>query len=418
VPSAEVPETVATGDITILDELAELAPPLTPSEYQHLGTSIREHGIRNPLIVSRRVEHLVLLDGHNRLRIAKKLGMEQVPIHRESLSVDVWRGKKRHTIDLSDEPDAGMLDMDYDELWLRKAKLAALRAQLRRRNLTLYSKIAMTWEARREIYCEHPGRVDERLGRDCGVSKHTAQRAMWLLENAPKDYIERLESDEIAIGTAYTELKKPKKEKAEEKAEIPEAKLFNRLPKVMASVVKYDAVTVAGQAKGIGKGERKGRIRNARLNAEWWNCHANTLEADGQREENEESTERAEALEAKASKAADTKAEAEVLISEFKPGTLFSTSEYPSCVVLSARINDSGTPVVEFDAGPNYPRRKEPRYLEEPTVHEQWGSKIIHKQNPNWGKWVEKIWPRQFSPQIDGNGNRNYTIQGVKKDAA
>ena len=58
-------------NITIKPEFETLIPPLSPDEFQQLEENVLNEGIREPLIVW----HGVLIDGHNRYRIAQKHGL-------------------------------------------------------------------------------------------------------------------------------------------------------------------------------------------------------------------------------------------------------------------------------------------------------------------------------------------------------
>lgn len=52
--------------------------PLSDAEYQELTEDIRKNGIRVPLLVSKKSKRLI--DGFNRLSIAKKLKLQEVPV--------------------------------------------------------------------------------------------------------------------------------------------------------------------------------------------------------------------------------------------------------------------------------------------------------------------------------------------------
>ena len=52
------------------------ARPLTKDEFSSLFDSIKEHGLRDPIVTN---DKGVVLDGHNRLRICRKLGISDIP---------------------------------------------------------------------------------------------------------------------------------------------------------------------------------------------------------------------------------------------------------------------------------------------------------------------------------------------------
>lgn len=69
---------IETKRIKVLTEHKNYLPPLTPEEKKNLEMGIREHGILTPLVLLK--GGTFLLDGHNRLEIAKKIGMKNVPV--------------------------------------------------------------------------------------------------------------------------------------------------------------------------------------------------------------------------------------------------------------------------------------------------------------------------------------------------
>lgn len=73
--------------LTILPELEDLLPALSPEEKSALRLSVENEGVRDSLLVWRTVtdqdeEARILIDGHNRFRITESLGrdVEQLPV--------------------------------------------------------------------------------------------------------------------------------------------------------------------------------------------------------------------------------------------------------------------------------------------------------------------------------------------------
>ncbi|UII31966.1 hypothetical protein LVD17_27130 [Fulvivirga ulvae] len=60
------------GDVVVKKELESFIVPLSNEEYAQLEANIIKEGCRDPLIFWRTDEGLVLIDGHNRLRICTK----------------------------------------------------------------------------------------------------------------------------------------------------------------------------------------------------------------------------------------------------------------------------------------------------------------------------------------------------------
>jgi len=73
-----MPQNIETKRIKVLTEYRNYLPPLSADERKNLETGIREHGILTPLVLLK--GGTFLLDGHNRLDVAKKFGFKTVPI--------------------------------------------------------------------------------------------------------------------------------------------------------------------------------------------------------------------------------------------------------------------------------------------------------------------------------------------------
>jgi hypothetical protein len=63
----------------ILKELEALIPPLTSEEFKQLERNILEEGIRDPLVTW----NGILVDGHNRYRIAQEHDINYVTVEKE-----------------------------------------------------------------------------------------------------------------------------------------------------------------------------------------------------------------------------------------------------------------------------------------------------------------------------------------------
>lgn len=79
--------------ITIDNEFQNLIPPLTDEEFAQLETNILRDGIRDALITW----HGILIDGHNRYRIAQKHGLTYRTVSSVIKSAIVWRGTEKDT---------------------------------------------------------------------------------------------------------------------------------------------------------------------------------------------------------------------------------------------------------------------------------------------------------------------------------
>ncbi|MGQ9712872.1 MAG: ParB N-terminal domain-containing protein [Desulfotomaculales bacterium] len=75
-------------EIVVLPEVERCLFPLKPEEYRALRASIEREGVRQPIVVWPQNGRLVLVDGHNRWRIARELGLECPVAEREFGSLE------------------------------------------------------------------------------------------------------------------------------------------------------------------------------------------------------------------------------------------------------------------------------------------------------------------------------------------
>lgn len=141
------------AELNIIPELEDLLDPLTDEQFKELEASIKEDGIKDPILVWE--ERGVIVDGHNRYTIAKRHNLE-VPTRTKSFT-----------------------DISAVKRWM-------IRNQLGRRNLTkdrfiyflgtLYNEIKQDPnEARTPT--EDGKTTSEVLGEQFGVSEKTVRRA-------------------------------------------------------------------------------------------------------------------------------------------------------------------------------------------------------------------------------------------------
>ena len=66
------------NNITVLEELKELIPPLRSDELEQLKLNIEKEGVREPLLLWERDAEYVLIDGHNRFKCINEIGLDKV----------------------------------------------------------------------------------------------------------------------------------------------------------------------------------------------------------------------------------------------------------------------------------------------------------------------------------------------------
>ena len=61
----------------------------TPKQIEHLKESIKRYGLVDPIIVNRNPDRMnIVIGGHFRLKVAKELGMTEVPVIFLDLDID------------------------------------------------------------------------------------------------------------------------------------------------------------------------------------------------------------------------------------------------------------------------------------------------------------------------------------------
>jgi len=195
-------------DIKVNPEYEKLLPKLPEEEYAALKESIRKEGLHYPIIVN---GEGVILDGHHRYRICRELGIEP------KIEVKTFSNP--------------LLEKKF-----------VIESNLLRRHLTTFSKIEMAkplLEIEKELAKQRMLRGDptqkfgegealELFAEKIGSNPETVRQALWLMENAPEEELEKLRSGERAISNLYKEIRREKKveelKKRAETLQAPEGK--------------------------------------------------------------------------------------------------------------------------------------------------------------------------------------------------
>jgi N6-adenosine-specific RNA methylase IME4 len=174
---------------------------LPKEEYEALKESIKTEGQHYPIIINKKG---IILDGHHRYRICQEL---------------------QHVVKYEMKEFSNVLE----------EKRFVIESNLLRRQLTTFQRIEMALPlieieqefAKQRMMAGTPvpnseqGRTIEVVSEKIGVGKETLNEALWLMENAPKEELDKLRSGERAISNLYKETKRFKtieelREKAKE----------------------------------------------------------------------------------------------------------------------------------------------------------------------------------------------------------
>lgn len=171
--------------ITIDKEFESLIPPLSPEEFQQLEENCVKEGIRDALITW----NGILIDGHNRFKIAAKHGL-------------LWNEKRME-----------FADRDEAKIWIYKNQLGRrniapfVRAELA---LKLKPAIAEKAKERQATHTEQGYQKSDKaehtakeLAKIAGVSHDTIHKVETILKNGDKEVIDKARKQEISINQAY-----------------------------------------------------------------------------------------------------------------------------------------------------------------------------------------------------------------------
>jgi len=196
----EIPQEVYGDDhseLRIKNEYKRLLPPLPPSQYRALENSILENGQLEPIIAN--LEKIVI-DGLNRLKICRAHNIKPKYVVREFAN-------------------------ELEEMKF------IIETNLMRRQLTTFQRIEMALPLieierklaeKRKKEGKSPKDLPQNFGEGgetlkivaerIGVSHETVRRALWLIEHAQEEELDKLRAGEKSIHRLYVELKAKKEE--------------------------------------------------------------------------------------------------------------------------------------------------------------------------------------------------------------
>jgi DNA modification methylase/ParB-like chromosome segregation protein Spo0J len=183
----------------ILQELESLIPPLTSEEFKQLERNILEEGIRDPLVTW----NGILVDGHNRYRIAQEHDMNYETLEKEFENlndVKIWMVNNQLGRRNLQDFVRGELFSVIEDILKQKGKEKQLLTLNKGLEAPVLSTIDKTEHNTRNI-------ISEKLGWSTG------KKAMFdiVKTKAPEQVKEKLRTGEVSINQAYKEIKKEEK---------------------------------------------------------------------------------------------------------------------------------------------------------------------------------------------------------------
>ena len=183
----------------VLPEMEELLPPLSAEQFSSLESDILENGCYAPIIVN---EDMVIIDGHNRLRICEKHGLPYkmlVFLFADLLEAKQWAldtQKGRRNLDKWELGQIALRLKPDIEARAKANQSAAGGDKSGRGALSVNSPKAL-----------QPIDTRKELAQAVGIGEQTMGRIAQLAENAPQSLKNALENKELSINRGWRILK-------------------------------------------------------------------------------------------------------------------------------------------------------------------------------------------------------------------
>jgi N6-adenosine-specific RNA methylase IME4 len=175
----------------ILQELESLIPPLSNEEFKQLERNILEEGIREPLITW----NGILIDGHNRYRIAQEHDMNYETLEKEFDNINrvkEWMINNQFGRRNLSNYQRSVLALQLEDVFREKAK----ENQGNRNDIKQISAESKPIETRQEV------------AKIANVSHDTIAKVKKIEATATSEVKEKLNTGTMSINEAYKEIKK------------------------------------------------------------------------------------------------------------------------------------------------------------------------------------------------------------------
>jgi hypothetical protein len=181
----------------ILQELESLIPPLSNEEFKQLERNILEEGIREPLITW----NGILIDGHNRYRIAQEHDMNYETLEKEFENINrvkEWMINNQFGRRNLSNYQRSVLALQLEDVFREKAK----------ENQAIQFKGISLKQISAEV---KPIETRQEIAKVANVSHDTIAKVKKIEANATPEVKARLNTGQMSINEAYKEIKKEEK---------------------------------------------------------------------------------------------------------------------------------------------------------------------------------------------------------------
>ena len=182
----------------ILQELESLIPPLSNEEFKQLERNILEEGIREPLITW----NGILIDGHNRYRIAQEHDMNYETLEKEFDNINrvkEWMIHNQFGRRNLSNYQRSVLALQLEDVFREKAK----------ENQAIQFKGISLKQISAEV---KPIETRQEIAKVANVSHDTIAKVKKIQSNATPEVKEKLNTGTMSINEAYKEIKKEENE--------------------------------------------------------------------------------------------------------------------------------------------------------------------------------------------------------------
>jgi N6-adenosine-specific RNA methylase IME4 len=234
----------------ILQELESLIPPLSNEEFKQLERNILEEGIREPLITW----NGILIDGHNRYRIAQEHDMNYETLEKEFENINrvkEWMIHNQFGRRNLSNYQRSVLALQLEDVFREKAK----------ENQAIQFKGISLKQISAEV---KPIETRQEIAKVANVSHDTIAKVKKIEANATPEVKARLNTGTMSINEAYKEIKK--EEKKVERVELIQKQIEDIEEGLLPDLVGlFDVVSVdppwpyEGESKNITSFDSVGR---------------------------------------------------------------------------------------------------------------------------------------------------------------
>lgn len=187
--------------MTIDEEFQKLIPPLTDDEYRQLEENCIKEGIREAILVWDRGDDLVIVDGHNRYKIAREHNLK-------------WNHKVMH-FESREDAIAWICDNQLgrrnlptaDKVILADKKHEALAAIAKRKQMAGKSdpdkKSCQGMSAKEKNKIDRQNKTDYKIAKIAGVSEDTVRKVRKIEAEATPQVKEAVRQGKLSINQAY-----------------------------------------------------------------------------------------------------------------------------------------------------------------------------------------------------------------------